>query len=202
MPEPRTQPVHELDSPWPVFLDLLDSDPRRALEGLHVFAWKLSEARPPSVLRRLPLVDRQDRVADLVLSCCQDNFRKLRSYRNVGKPFAAWLATVITHQVLDWLKSQRPLDELTDLVAAPHADPPAMLSARVTESLHKCLGCMSEKCRIYLACTADGMKPRDIALLLRLPEHENKRVSDDLRHCMKRLRALLIAQGVDPEEVL
>jgi hypothetical protein len=45
------------------------------------------------------------------------------------------------------------------------------------------------------------MKPREIAQLLMLPEGGNKQVSDDLRHCMGRLRELLLAEGVRPEEV-
>jgi|SRR5712671_392744 len=197
----RTQPAQDLDSPWPAFLDLLDLDPRRALEELHTFAWKLSEARPPAVLRSLDLADRQDRIADLVLSCFQDDFRRLRKYQNVGKPFAAWLSTVLMRQVVSWLRSRRPVDELTDAVGAFEGDHPLGLTGRVVDCLNRCLGRMTEKCQLYLTCAADGMKPREIVLLLGLPDGENKRVSDDLRHCMRRLREMLLAEGLDPEEV-
>jgi len=196
-----TRSDYDLDSPWPRFLDLLDTDPRHALEGLHTFAWKLSEARPPAILRSLDPADRQDRISDLVLSCCSDNFRKLRKYRDVGKPFAAWLTTVLVRQVLDWLRTQRHTEELTDEVGAAEDDPPPNLSDRVVASLHRCLGRMTEKCRLYLACAGDGMKPQEIVLLLRLPDGENKRVSDALRHCMRRLREMLLAEGLDPEEM-
>jgi RNA polymerase sigma factor (sigma-70 family) len=196
-----TQPVFDLDSPWPEFLDFLDSDPRHALEGLHTFAWKLSEARPPAIMRRLDPADRQDLISDLVLSCCSDDFRKLRRYQNVGKPFAAWLTTVFVRQVLDWLRRQRRTEELPDEFGAVEGDPPPGPTDRVVDCLHRCLGRMTEKCRLYLACAADGMKPREIALLLNLPEGENKRVSDDLRHCMRKLREMLLAEGVDPEEM-
>ena len=196
---PPSQSTHVLDSPWPEFLDLLDADPQRALEGFHVFAWKLLVARPPAVLRSLERADREDRIADLVVSCCDDDFRKLRKYRNVGKPFSAWLTTVFVHQLLTWFRARRPTGELTDIPV--EYEPPATLSTRVTECVIRCLGQLTEKCRTYLACVADGMKPREIALLLRLPEGDNKRVSDDLRHCMRRLRELLLAEGVKPEEL-
>lgn len=193
--------LHDLDSSWPAFLDLFDAEPRHALEGLHTFAWKLFLVRPPAVLRRLELADREDRIADVVLSCCKDDFRKLRKYQDVGKPFAAWLSTVLVRQVLDWLKSKRPTDELTDAMGATEDDPSVGLSDGITDCLRRCLGRMSDKCQKYLSFTAEGMKPREIALLLRLPEGDNKRVSDDLRHCMKKLREALLDEGVVPEEV-
>jgi DNA-directed RNA polymerase specialized sigma24 family protein len=196
-----TRVVHDLDAPWPHFLDLLDKDPRRALEGLHVFAWKLFQTRPPSIFGRLDVADREDRISDLVLACYRDDFRKLRSYRNLGMPFAAWLSTVLVRQILDWIRTHRPTDELTDLMGAAHDNPP-VLGRLVEERLSRCMDRMSDKCRLYLVCVAEGMKPREITVLLRLPAGENKRVSDDLRHCLRRLRELLIAEGINPEEVL
>ncbi len=193
--------VHDLDAPWPAFLDLLDEDPRRALEGFHVFAWKLSESRPPAILRSLDSADQQDRIAELVLSCSRDEFRKLRRYQNVGKPFAAWLTTVLDRQVRDWLRRQRPVDDLTENLNAWDAASSPELPNRVIECLNRCMDRMSPKCRLYLVCFADGMKPKEIALLLKLPEGDNKRVSDDLRHCIRRLRDLLTEAGVRPEEV-
>jgi RNA polymerase sigma factor (sigma-70 family) len=195
------KPVHELDSPWPAFLDFLDRDPRHALEGLHTFAWKLSYARPPAILRSLDPADQQDRISDLVLSCCQNDFRKLRKYHNVGRPFAAWLMVVLDRQVRDWLRSRRPTNELDENLATPSEPPSIGLSARIVRCLNQNLARMSEKCRLYLACLADGMKPREIALLLQMPEGGNKRVSDDLRQCMHRLREMLIADGVTPDEI-
>lgn len=193
--------VHEIDAPWPHFLELLDTDPRRALEGLHVFAWKLFESRPPAIMRKLDPAERQDRIADLVLSCCRDDFRKIRSYRDVGKPFSAWLGIVLCRQVLDWMRTQRPVIELRDAIGAIEPAPQPGISDRVLGCLNRCLGQMTEKCRLYLACFAEGMKPKEVALLLRLPPGDNKRVSDDLRHCLNRLRAMLVSEGIDLEEV-
>jgi RNA polymerase sigma factor (sigma-70 family) len=195
------QSVHDLDSPWPGFLDLLDKDPRSALEGLHTYSWKLFEARPPAILRRLDTADREDRIADLVLGCCQDNFCKLRKYQNIGKPFAAWLSTVLVRQVFDWLRSQRSVEELTDAVGATEDEPPMALSDGIVECLNRCLGRLPDKCQKYLTYAAEGMKPREIAALLRLPKGENKSVSDDLRYCMKKLREDLLKEGVLPDEV-
>ena len=196
-----TSYVHDLDSPWPAFLDLLDSDPRAALDGFHRYSWKLFQIRPPSVLSRLDSQDRDDLIADLVLSCCQDDFRKLRKYQNVGKPFAAWLSTVLVRQVLDWFKRQRPTDEFTDDAHAMD-EQPFPVSPKLAECLNQCLSRMSEKCQAYLSFSAHGLKPSEIAVLLHLPEGDNKRVSDDLRHCMKRLREELLKAGMRPLEVI
>lgn len=197
-----TRAIHDLDAPWPGFLDLIDRDPTRALEGLHTFAWKLFQVRQPATLRTLPEHDREDRIANLVLSCCQDDFRKLRQYRNVGKPFAAWLTVVLARQVSDWRRAHRPWDELPDSLPHPGSGPDRMLSPRVVECLHRCLALLSKKCQNYLACLADGMRPREIVLLYHLPKEDNARVSDDLRHCARRLREMLLQEGIDPEQVL
>jgi len=197
-----TDEVHDLDSPRPVFLDYLDSDPQLAIEEFHTFTWKLAIARPPAVLNALNPADRQDSIADLVLSCIADNFAKLRKYADVGKPFAAWLTTVLDRQVRDKLRRQGRSDRA---LAAIDPSPPSSqnpLPRGLLECLDVCLNQMSPKCRLYLACLADGMKPAEIALLLQLPDGSNKRVSDDMRHCIHRLRTLLLEAGVRPEEVL
>ena len=193
--------VHDLDTPWPGFLDYIDREPRKALEGLHVFAWKLFETRPPSILRGLDRSDRQDRIADLVYSCARDGFRKLRTYRNAGRPFSGWLTTVLVNQVLDGLRSRRPSEELTESLGGPDEDPPVILSNWLQERLKRCFDRMSERCQLYLACLADGLRPREIAELLQLPPSDNKSISDDLRYCLRRLREMLLQEGVNPEEV-
>jgi DNA-directed RNA polymerase specialized sigma24 family protein len=197
-----TRVIHDLDSPWPDFLDHMDRDPGRALGGLHTFAWKLFRVRPPAILRSLPEHDREDRIADLVLSCCRDDFRKLRQYQRVGKPFSAWLTVVFAHQIFDWIRSQRPWVEIPDSLQHPGVGQDHMLPPRVVHCLHRCLSRLSPKCQTYLACLADGMKPREIVLVLQLPKEDNKRVSDDLRNCAGRLRELLLQEGIDPEQVL
>lgn len=195
-----TRYEHDLDSSWPAFLGLLDSNPRAALEGFHRYTWKLFQVRPPSALSRLVSSDREDQIADLVLGCCQNDFRKLRKYRDVGKPFAAWLSTVLVHQVLDWHKKRRPTDELTD-GAYLKDEHPFPVSPKLSECLHQCLTRMSEKCQAYLSFGAHGLKPSEIVVLLHLPEGDNKRVSDDLRHCLRRLREELLKAGMRPIEV-
>lgn len=197
-----THTIHDLDSPWPGFLDLIDQDPTRALEGLHTFAWKLFQVRLPSNLRTLSEHNREDRIADLVLSCCRDDFRKLRQYKRMGKPFAAWLTVVLAHQVSDWIRKERPWEEIPESLPHPGRSPDRILSPHVVECLHRCLAQLSKKCQRYLACLADGMRPREIVLLYQLPKEDNARVSDDLRYCASQLRELLLREGIDPEQVL
>jgi hypothetical protein len=47
---------------------------------------------------------------------------------------------------------------------------------------------------------ADGYKPRELTRLLGWPADWNKKASDDLRECRKRLRQSLAAAGIDPGE--
>ena len=192
---------HPLDEPWPAFLNRIDTDPLGALEALYTFAWKLCQARPPSILRTLDPSEQQDRISDLVVICSRDNFHKLRKYRDVGRPFAGWLATVLDRQVRDFRRQRKPAEELTEGLPAARPESGPGLSTTVLRALGRALDQMSEKCRLYLGCLADGMKPREIAELLQLPDGENTRLSDDLRHCVRRVRELLLAEGVRPEEV-
>lgn len=166
-----------------------------------MFAWRLFAARPPTVLKRLSHADREDRIADLVLSCCEWDFRRLRKYRDIGKPFAAWLTILLVNQTLDWLRSRKPFPEILEAKRAEEKDLPEPLPATIRTCIHRCLSRMGAKCQLYLACLADGMRPREIAVLVLLPE-DNKRIADDLRYCLRKLRMMLIEEGLDPGKIV
>jgi DNA-directed RNA polymerase specialized sigma24 family protein len=122
-------------------------------------------------------------------------------YQNMGRPFAAWLTTVLDRQVRGWLRSRKPSDEITEGSARTGTDPRLGLSNQVVDSLNRGLDELNTKCRLYLSYRSEGLKPREIADALGLPDGENKRVSDDLRHCMSRLRDFLLSRGIRPDEV-
>ena len=202
MNRPDAPVVTDLDSSWPPFLDLLDSNPGRARELFHRFAWALFKARPPSILHSLQPADREDRISDLVMSCSRDSFRKLRQYKNTGSTFAAWLSVVLDRDVRAWMRSRKPVEEVTEVSARTKSDTGLGLLGRISGSVQSGLRQIGTKCRVYLGYRADGLKPKEIVEELGMSASGNKRVSDDLRYCMVRLRDFLVARGVRPSEVV
>jgi DNA-directed RNA polymerase specialized sigma24 family protein len=197
VPRVAAPTTHDLDSTWPSFLDLLDSDPGGALQGLYEFAWRLSKSRPPSILLRLDPADREERVSELVLKCYDQDFRKLRTYKDMGRPFAAWLNTVLDRQVRDWYRAEKPMEDVPD-IPEPQQDGSLVLTARARAIVRGCIDRMTDKCKLYLGCVADGLKPRETAALLL---GDSKQISDDTRHCLRKLREMLLAEGIRPDEL-
>lgn len=195
------QTPDSLATPWPEFLGLLDSSPTLALDGLYRFTWKLMAARPPRIYRSMSREDREDCVVDLVVGLADRDFRRLRTYRDHGRPFASWLCTTATRHAIRWLVGRRATVELpADLAADDPAPDPVLGSLR--DEIAECMAKLSPKCRTYLICLADGMRPRDVVQFLRLDMEENRAVSDDTRYCKEKLRSLLASRGITPESVL
>jgi hypothetical protein len=49
---------------------------------------------------------------------------------------------------------------------------------------------------------ADEFTPKEMVKVLRRPPRDNKKVSDDLRYCRRKLRKLLTEMGVDVSGVV
>jgi DNA-directed RNA polymerase specialized sigma24 family protein len=194
----------DLQATWPSFLDLLDPDPKRAWEGFYAFAWKLLQARPPRLLRSLQPADQENVIAEVIVHCTDDHFRRLRTYQDKGKPFAAWLVVVAHHKALDWIRRYpQPGDEPkgTEPEDQRHYDKPVDPGLR--ERVSACRRRLGEKCQRLIELWADyGYRPREIAEdpalghELGYSPDENKRVSDDLRYCKKKLKGLLREEGL------
>ncbi len=201
-----------LNETWPSFLDRFDPDPDGAFTDFFDFANRMLAACPPRLLYQVGVDDREDLLHDIILHCCRDGFRVLRSYRNRGKPFAAWFMLVARNRILDHLRKRRgtavalaeevdddqPGVVLTD--DTPGADrltDRKRLIALVQDTLHR----MSDECRTLLQGAAEGFKPRELTRLMGWPSDWNKKASDDLRECRKRLRGLLGRQGLNEGEL-
>lgn len=188
-------PITRESFPW--FLRALDADPQKAAAGFHEFAWKLLRSSPPPRFRGLPEQDREDIIADLVAQWLSDDFRTLRAYRDTGRPFAGYVATAANNRASDhWRRQMRrggsiddPEREAAVLVIA---DPGEPLDARAVdrielEEVSRCVQGLSERCQVLVQGAADGLKPRELALLLGWSVESNKKAHDALRECRKSL---------------
>ena len=215
--QPQPSPGHhpsasQLGSSCPDFLERLASDPEACFTGCYAFIRNLLRICPPSVLRNLTPDRRDDMAHDLVLHCCKDDFRVLRRYQDRGRPFAAWLQLVARNRFLDSVRREQKVHMVAldgDPDAEPLQVPDPTATARVDGSVDRetlltkvrqALDILSDKCRLLVQGAADGYKPRELVKLLGWPADWNKKASDDLRECRRRLRLLLVDQGMDPGE--
>ena len=205
-------------SAWPDFLDELDTHPQRAAEAFYRFTFRLIQVAPPRVLNQLDQGDRDDLVQDVVVYCIRDDFRVLRTYKDVGKPFAAWLFFMIRNRVLDRLKSRSRKDrtivrdrsesspeglERSDAEVPRGADSSDRASfTEVLGVVRRLMQSLDEHCRLLLRMAGDELTPREMTRLLGWPPERSKKVSDDLRYCRKKLFSLLAEKGIDPQEVV
>jgi RNA polymerase sigma factor (sigma-70 family) len=199
-----------LQQSWPLFLDLLDENPQKAFSEFYSFARKLLTVKPPRTLQELSKPESEDMIQDIILHCVQDSFRVLRRYQDRGKPFAAWLYILAHNKCLDYLRGLKREVETTSggfepgskdhatLCSDPDIDPEVRTRLHsVIELVGTCVSKLGDYCELLLKCAADEYTPSEIVLVLGWPKDKNKKVSDDLRECRKRLRKMLEAQGVD-----
>ncbi len=203
----------------PRFLDLLDSDPEQAFRELHEFVHRVLGAFPPSVLAALPAADREEMPGRILLHLCDEGFRRLRSYRDRGVPFAHWLLCIARNMARDLLaKSHRERgrsvalpgqvkDEELSTGNGPHGGAASSPEEeaffnRAVEKVIDVISRMDRKCRILLLGSAHELSPKDLARLLGWPEGWNAKVSDDRRYCRNKLRDLVRQEGLDLDGVV
>jgi DNA-directed RNA polymerase specialized sigma24 family protein len=181
---------------------LIDEDPRRAAEGFHTFTWKLLRSNPPPQLRRLPVEDQEDVIAELVTHCIVDDFRVLRAYRDRGVPFAGFVAVAANRRATSRLREiandrnrhlrvDNPTPTgltLAERIPDPTAGADERVDANVQlERVLACLSALNERCQILIQGAAEGRKPKDLVFLLGWSPSSNKKASDALRECRKTL---------------
>jgi hypothetical protein len=190
---------HVLADPYPEFLTRIDSDPGTAWAEFHDFTWRLLIAYPPREFRELPEEVRRDFIAGIVADCGKNDFKALRTYRNQGAPFSAWVATLARNRARSYFRRQA--------VAARHPDvghpgpaprPDDVAAAReLLDAVHRAIRRLGNRCQILLRAAAEGHRPADIVLLLQEQGLTGKQVSDALRGCRERLRAILRKGGTE-----
>jgi DNA-directed RNA polymerase specialized sigma24 family protein len=201
------QPLNLRDT-HPSFLHHLHTDPEGAWRHFYIFFRKIMEACPPRNLRLFHGQERKDAISRLLVHFCDDSFRVLRQYRDVGAPFAVWFMAVANRFLRDLKKRDPNFVEVSgedgsDARAEPSrtTDPEAEAARRQGwETVHRCLGRMNQVCRLLLIGEiVHGYRPLELTLLMGLPRDRNRQVGDKLRECRESLKRMLLAEGFDPD---
>ena len=208
MTEPRSE--HVLRQEWPEFLDRLDADSSRAFEEFYLFARRLLHTAPPPILLDVPVDAREDLVHDIILHCCREDFRVLRQYRNRGKPFSGWFVFVAHNKIKERLRTRKGKEWLRpesaegakEMRAATPSPARTAAGRDLLRIVQLHVSELGQVCRLLLFGAAEGRPPRELVHLLGWPDDWNKKASDTLRDCRRRLRQRLIDGGIDPEEIL
>ena len=196
---------------WPSFLDKIKSHPKQAATEFAHFALRQLNDYPPAVMRSLSRAECDDIIQDVILHCIDKKLRILRTYQNTGRSFAFWLYFIARNRTLDLLRREgRFARFVAELKASgstnganghPGADRNNAVNAMMMK-VAEGLGILDQKCRILIRYAADEYTPRDIALALGLNPDHSKKISDDLRHCRRKLRDYVESQGVNLSDVL
>ena len=213
--ESAAERTHELRRSRPEFLDLLDRNPARAQNDFYVYLVKLMKAAPPSLYWAVPLESREEVVNELWLHMVVDEFRRLRSYRDQGRAFAAWFSRVARNWIADWLerhgrRAQVEVQEARDADDTRNMEPPdpasgteeMQWSQEVVEIARRCLGRMSALCRTLLQAAEEGLTPAEMTLLIGKPADRNKEVGTTLARCRQTLKRLLFEEQIDIDAIL
>jgi DNA-directed RNA polymerase specialized sigma24 family protein len=196
---------------WPPFLDKLKSHPKQAATEFAHFALQQLRDCPPAIMHSLSESERDDIIQDVILHCTDKKLRVLRMYRDTGRPFSVWLYFIARHRTLDFLRREgrfaRFLKDLKEngAVTSTNGRPGPDQNNAINAVLAKVadgLGVLDQKCRILIRYAADEYPPRDIALALGLTPRHAKKISDDLRHCRRKLRDYVESQGVKLTDLL
>jgi RNA polymerase sigma factor (sigma-70 family) len=197
------------DPCWPTFLDLLDSDRETAIALFYKYAMLLLGARPPRLFSCMTDQEREDCLQEIIVHCIEQDLRVLRRYENRGRPFSAWLYTVAHHKAFEWWRRGRDggrrridLDPEYGGHVLPVGGTPARPDERAAweellEVVRDEIGRMDDRCRLLLNLSADEYKVKEIVRALALPPDQNKKISDDLRYCRKKLKRRLADRGYD-----
>ena len=212
----------DLRSPWPPFLDWLDSDPERALVAFYDFGRRVLQTWPPPCLVALG-ERREEAIAQVLFRCVDQEFRRLRTYKNRGNAFAGWLAVVANNLAKDMLKELPPEPPSEPKPKREHetVEPP---DAFAIELVRRCIEQLGPKCRLLIEVwtrwAITGQELAEALGWLSNPEAAREagwegssdpaqdrewvaragaKASNDLRYCKGVLRQKLLDAGYDPE---
>lgn len=186
------------------FLQLLDRDPDRAFAEFYTFAMRVFHRHPPLLLDLFDDDDRLDVLHQVIVHCVLADFRVLRSYHPQGFTFASWLYAVAHNKCRDLLRARGrhrmlSLDDAPDHLEIPderRGPADAAGDAQVAELVRRAVDQLDDFCQVTLMAWAEGYKPQEIALIVGVPREQNKELSNRIRRCRLRLRALLVKAGV------
>lgn len=197
---------------WPEFLDWLDSDPQPAMSALYARIGRFLEVCPPREVRSLSGEDRADLKQTVLLQLVEDDFRVLRGYKDIGRPFDGWLYFVIRSRAYDMIRGKTPtLGDATgdnakgqspaisdhskrDLLASDELE-----SAEVIDLVNRCIAEFDSYGQLLLKLGAEEYTPQEMVVVLRrlgFSDLDNVKVSNDLRYRRRKLTQMLEEHGV------
>lgn len=202
--------THILEQSFPSFLHKLEYDYQAGINEFASYAYKMLECHPPRPLASQTADDRLDIIQSVILHFIENNGKRLRSYRDTGKPFSRWFVTVAYNKVIEIIRENktwltRYIDTLNneqnydiiELVFDPFDDPSRRTEYReVIAKVRQCMRKLERKCRILINAHAQGFNFTEIGVMAGLGP-DNKRASDTLRACRTRLKKLLFENGID-----
>lgn len=194
---------------WPPFLDLLDQEPKKAIEQFSRETVEFLKNHPPNPLRDLDRDERHEVIQDVVIYCIENDGRVLRTYSDCGRPFRSWLYTLASHRAIDYLRRRQMEKKYHTAMVDDPPDPPDNVKtgsaspehdtaiSEAMEAVGKALLNLGKKCRLLIEMWVDGFTPLEMVLELGLPRDQNAKVSNDLRYCRKKLAENMIGMGFD-----
>jgi len=198
-PHQNEPEFHPLQDPWPPFLDLLETDPPAAQDGLWRFLCAMLQTRHPRVYRSCTRELQEEIRHAVFVHLCENHFARLRGYANRGRSFAGWLAVVVHHKAVDMLPAPVMPPPVEDQTANDDlSSETRILIAQMADRLnHHIENSLTPDQRLLARLAAEGLRPREIAGLF---ERDNVSLGNELAYIRKKLRRLLKEDGFDPDD--
>lgn len=203
-----------LAQPWPRFLDKLESAPQEAMAEFYTYLMLLLNMSPPRMFLALGENERSDFMQSFLLHTFEADFKTLKRYRDRGRPFSAWLTVVISNRCVDYLRSKKRNQDNLPSVPLEYGDYVSTLKATeltpfektafstLIASIQRCLDKLPLNCGLLIKLGAENVETAQICRLMKIPEDDNKKLSDKLRYCRKLLKDLLVREGIRLEDWL
>ena len=197
----------------PDFLEIMETD---LTAGMRIFidaGYRYLLARPPKEFFACPGLEPADFAIQIICALVKDDCRRLRKYRDQGKPFLAWFRTVAVRYAIDIMRKNDSItgpltstgsggedDDIFDHVErAPVVLGDEDLGNVIRESIrsmgdHPCH-------RILWMRYVDEYSNQEISQ--QSPEGwSNVEVGNRFRRCRLRLMEKLKEQGITPDDIL
>jgi len=197
------------------FLLKLQTDREEAFAGFYAFAVRFLLYYPPAEIQNIDKDNKMDLIHDIVYHCVKDDFRVLKQYvKRANTNFAAWFYVTARNKCRDILKSKEYKyngisydndcnDNVIRKLKSSNMSPEEEAELNeIIDLVETKISEMDEKCRKLLSLSAYGLKPIDIVAILRQPRSNNKKLSDEIRYCRKKLIDKLQEENVNILSIL
>jgi len=197
----------------PYFFSILDIDREKAFKEFYLHVEPILRFNPPRQIYILAPEEREDCLQEVFIHFWKEGCSVLKKYlkkvEETGKEinFNGWFYITARNKIISYIRELNRLPDMFSLGDDSEGDGlPDKLTGRNngTEKkmdLEKLIRIVGEiiiemriRCQMLLSMAASGLKPRDIASIL--AEDDNKKISNDLRYCRKKLKNLIHNRGV------